>query len=137
MMEGFFFIDVIRRVRRPKNLGSPFGTLYSMWFGITGESRMNPPANLKGTHKLITLRVPGRVPARILCLAQKDAAGAEAYYVLAECEGPALKWRSMIKDNAVRRLRDEFLNSIAAEQEVDALDVETIFLCAAEASPKA
>ena len=95
---------------------------------------MNPLGSLKGKHKLITLRVPGRPPARILCLMQKDANGADAYYVLAECEGNALKWRSMIKDNAIRRLRDEFVNNITDEREVDSLDVETIFFCATEAS---
>ncbi len=95
---------------------------------------MKPPGNMKGTHKLVTIQVPGRAPARILCLTQKDGVGSDAYYVLAECEGRALKWRSMIRDNAVRRLRDEFLGSITAEQEVDTLDVETIFLCAAEPS---
>ena len=95
---------------------------------------MNPLGNMAGVHKIISLQVPGRAPARILCLVQQDASGDDAYYVLAECEGKALKWRSMIKDNAVRRLRDEFVNNITAEQEVDALDVETIFFCTTEAS---
>ncbi|MDR1744176.1 MAG: hypothetical protein LBS30_00295 [Planctomycetota bacterium] len=54
--------------------------------------------------------------------------------MLAECEGHALKWRSMIKDNAVRRLRDEFIRYITDEDAVDTLDVETIFFCTAEAS---
>ncbi len=93
---------------------------------------MNPLSNIKGTHTVITLRVPGRGPARILCLIQQDASGADAYYVLAECEGRALKWRSMIKDNAVRRLRDEFVGCICDKQNVDALDVETIFFCTTE-----
>ena len=95
---------------------------------------MNPLGNIKGTHKLVTLQVPGRQPARILCLLQKDAAGIDAYYVLAECEGRALKWRSMIRDNAIRRLRDEFVANITREEDVDALDVETIFLCTTEVS---
>lgn len=95
---------------------------------------MNPLANIKGTHKLVTLQVPGRQPARILCLVQKDAEGEDAYYVLAECEGRALKWRSMIKDNAIRRLRDEFIGHITDAAEVDSLDVETIFLCTTEVS---
>jgi hypothetical protein len=93
---------------------------------------MNPLSHIKGTHKVITLRVPGRQPARVLCLIQQDASGDDAYYVLAECEGPALKWRSMIKDNAIRRLRDEFVGCIDGAVEVDALDVESIFFCAAE-----
>lgn len=95
---------------------------------------MNPLGNIKGTHKVVTLQVPGRSPAKILCLLQQDAAGDDAYYVLAECEGKALKWRSMIKDNAIRRLRDEFIDNITVEQEVDALDVETIFFCTTEVS---
>ena len=95
---------------------------------------MNPLGNIRGTHKVVTLEVPGRQRARILCLLQKDASGDDAYYVLAECEGRALKWRSMIKDNAVRRLRDEFVGNITAEEEVDSLDVETIFLCTTEVS---
>lgn len=95
---------------------------------------MNPLSNIKGTHKVVTLRVPGRQPARILCLAQPDGAGEDAYYVLAECEGSALRWRSMIKDNAVRRLRDEFLRCISDEEVIDTLDVETIFFCTVEAS---
>ena len=95
---------------------------------------MNPLSNIKGTHKVVTLRIPGRQPARILCLAQPDGEGEDAYYVLAECEGHALKWRSMIKDSAVRRLRDEFLRYITREDVIDTLDVETIFFCTAEAS---
>lgn len=95
---------------------------------------MNPLGSIRGTHKVITLEVPGRLPANILCLMQKDANGEDAYYVLAECEGRALKWRSMIKDNAIRRLRDEFVENIIAEEEVDTLDVETIFLCTTEVS---
>lgn len=95
---------------------------------------MNPLANIKGTHRLVTLNVPGRQPARILCLIQKDASDQDAYYVLAECEGSALKWRSMIKDNAIRRLRDEFVGHISEVTDVDALDVEIIFLCTKEVS---
>lgn len=94
---------------------------------------MHPFESVQGTHKLVTLQVPGRPPARLLCLVQRGGGGDEAYYVLAECEGRALKWRSMIKDSAVRRLKDEFVDSITTEQEVDALEVETIFFCAAEA----
>ena len=95
---------------------------------------MNPLGKIQGTHKVITLQVPGRSPTRILCLHQTDASGEGAYYVLAENEGRATKWRSMIKDNAVRRLKDEFVGAIIAEQEVDNLDVEMIFFCSAEAS---
>ena len=95
---------------------------------------MNPLGGIKGTHKVVTLQVPGRQPTRILCLMQKDAGGDDAYYVLAECEGHALKWRSMIKDSAIRRLRDEFVGSIVATEDVDSLDVETIFLCTNEAT---
>jgi hypothetical protein len=95
---------------------------------------MDPLANIHGTHKVLTLEVPGRTSAKILCLAQEDADGSEAYYVLAECEGKALKWRSMIKDNAIRRLRDEYVGNITDAVEVDALDVETIFFCTIEAS---
>ncbi len=40
----------------------------------------------------------------------------------------------MIKDSAVRRLRDEFLRYITREDVIDTLDVETIFFCTAEAS---
>ena len=95
---------------------------------------MNPLGKLKGTHKIVTLQVPDRQPAKILCLHQVGDDGVDAYYVLAECEGKALKWRSMIKENSVRRLKDEFVRNITAEQEVDQLDVETIFFCSAEAS---
>lgn len=95
---------------------------------------MNPLEDVDGTHKLVTLRAPGRETTRMLCLLRKDGRGATAYYVLAECEGRALKWRSMIKDNAVRRLKDEFIGGITREEDVDALDVETIFLCTTEVS---
>ena len=95
---------------------------------------MNPLSNIKGKHKLVNLRVPGRQPARLLCLLQEDASGEDAYYVLAECEGRALKWRSMIRDNAIRRLRDEFVKYISDTEDVDSLDVETIFLCTTEVS---
>ena len=95
---------------------------------------MDPFDNIQGTHRVVTLRVPGRQPMRLLCLAQKDANGSDAYYVLAECEGPAIKWRSMIRENTVRRLRDEFIADIVAQEDVDGLDVETIFFCTAEAS---
>lgn len=95
---------------------------------------MNPLGGIKGRHQVLTLETPGRPVSRVLCLMQKDASGEDAYYVLAECEGRALKWRSMIKDNAVRRLREEFMNSITATEEADSLDVETIFLCTTEAS---
>lgn len=95
---------------------------------------MNPLESIKGTHKVITLEIPGREPTRILCLLQQDSNGEDAYYVLAECEGRALKWRSMIKDSAIRRLRDEYVENISAEVVVDDLDVETIFLCTTEVS---
>lgn len=95
---------------------------------------MDPLGGIKGTHKIVTLEVPGRQTSRILCLVQKDATGEDAFYVLAECEGRALKWRSMIKDNAVRRLKDEFVGGVTEAREVDALDVETIFLCTTEVS---
>lgn len=95
---------------------------------------MNPLGSIKGTHKLVTLEVPGRQPAHVLCLVQKDAGGEDAFYVLAECGDSALKWRSMIKDNAIRRLREEFLANITATEDVDALDVETIFFCTTEVS---
>ena len=95
---------------------------------------MEPFEGVRGTHKLITLEVTGRTRTRILCLVQRDNSGEDAYYVLAECEGKALKWRSMIKDNAVRRLRDEFVDNITEELDVDALDVETIFFCTTEVS---
>ncbi|MDR0362891.1 MAG: hypothetical protein LBJ46_09465 [Planctomycetota bacterium] len=96
---------------------------------------MDPLDTVNGTHKIVTLRVPGRPPARVLCLCKKDAeSGGDAYYVLAENEGKALKWRSMIRDNAVRRLREEFLLNIIEEQDVDNFDVEAIFFCSAEAS---
>ncbi len=96
---------------------------------------MNLPGSLQGAHhRIVTLAVPGRQPARILCLMQKDDRGADAYYVLAENEGNALQWRSMVRDNAARRLRSEFKNNITEEAEVDALDVESILLCATEVS---
>ncbi len=69
---------------------------------------------------------PGRTPTRMLCLRQQDADGQDAYYVLAERENSALRWRSAIRDNAVRRLRDEFVANITSEEEVDDLDVEII-----------
>lgn len=95
---------------------------------------MDPLGKIKGTHVIVTLQVPGRPPARILCLRQRDESGGDVYYVLAECEGKALKWRSMVKDNSVRRLKDEFVVNIVDEREVDQLDVETIFFCSAEAT---
>lgn len=95
---------------------------------------MNHLTNIKGVHKLVTLQVPGREPASILCLVQKDGAGEDAFYVLAECEGCAFKWRSMIRDNAIRRLRDEYARHITSATPVDGLDIETIFLCTTEAS---
>ncbi len=95
---------------------------------------MSPLGSLKGTHKVVTLKVPGRPEARMLCLIQDDPAGGNAYYVLAECESTALRWRSMIRDNSIRRLRDEFVANIIQEVDVDGLDVETIFLCTTEAS---
>lgn len=93
---------------------------------------MNPLENIKGVHRLVTLELPGRAPARMLCLVQQDANGDSAYYVLAECEGKALKWRSMIRENSIHRLKSEFLNNITSEVDLDTLDVETIFLCTTE-----
>lgn len=87
-----------------------------------------------GSHRLVTLNMPGRALTRILCQVQKDAGGCDVYYVLAECEGRALRWKSMIRDNTVRRLRDEAVGHIVEEQQVDGLDVETIFICTVEAS---
>jgi|GEM_PF-2005313 hypothetical protein len=98
---------------------------------------MSPLGSLQGTHKVVTLRVPGRQEARMLCLIQDDPSGGSAYYVLAECEGSAIRWRSMIRDNSIRRLRAEFIANITSECVVDGLDVETIFLCTAETSKKA
>ena len=95
---------------------------------------MDPLSKTKGTHVVVTLQLSGRPTAKILCLRQADESGGEAYYVLAECEGKALKWRSMVKDNSVRRLKDEFVVNIVDEREVDQLDVETIFLCSAVAT---
>lgn len=98
---------------------------------------MTPLGNINGVHRVVTLDVPGRSRARVLCLIQKDGNGEDAYYVLAECESTALKWRSMIRDNTIRRLRDEFIDNITVEEDVDNLDVETIFLCTTEASKQA
>ncbi len=95
---------------------------------------MSFAGGVNGTHKIITLAVPGRARARVLCLVQRDSADADAYYVLAECEGRAIRWRSMVKDNAVHRLKDEFVQHIASEVEVDDFDVESIFFCTTEVS---
>lgn len=95
---------------------------------------MNPFDKIKGKHKIVTLELPGRLPTRILCLCQPDDNEGDAYYVLAENEGKALKWKSLIKENTVRRLKDEYLENITGEREVDQLDVEMIFFCSAEAS---
>ncbi len=95
---------------------------------------MTPWRNLHGKHQLVTLQLPGRRPMNILCLREKDKQGVEAFYVLAECEGRALYWRSLVRDNSIRRLRDEFLKNITAVEDVDQIDVEMIFLCTAEVS---
>lgn len=95
---------------------------------------MAPSKNINGVHRVVTLDVPGRARTRVLCLIQKDGKGDDAYYALAECEAKALRWRSMIKDNAIRRLRDELIENIIVEEDVDSLDVETIFFCTVEAS---
>lgn len=95
---------------------------------------MNPFENLDGAHRLVTLNLPGRSPTCILCLVQKDSINCDVYYVLAECESRALRWRSMIRGNTVRRLRDEVVGHIVDEQPVDGLDVETIFFCTSAAS---
>ncbi|MDR1519309.1 MAG: hypothetical protein LBU23_04075 [Planctomycetota bacterium] len=90
---------------------------------------------IQGIHKLIGIDVPGRPRAVLLCLLQTDESGGDAYYVLAERDGSnSLKWRSLVKDNSVRRLKDEFLERIVLSQDVDELDVETIFFCATEVS---
>lgn len=90
----------------------------------------------RGTHKIVTLDIPGRPKTHVLCLRQDDnpEGATPAYYVLAECDGKPLKWRSMIKDNAVRRLRDEFVQNIVREEDVDNLDMEMIFFCSTEPS---
>ncbi len=95
---------------------------------------MDPFGKAAGKHSIVTLAIPNREPMKVLCLRQADDDGADVYYVLAECEGKALKWRSMIKENSVRRLKDEFVSNIVNEVEVDQLDVEMIFFCSAEAS---
>ena len=95
---------------------------------------MSPLGAAKGAHVVVTVQVPNHLPARVLCKRQSDDNGANIYYVLAECEGKPLKWRSMVKDNAVRRLKDEFIANITEEYVVDQLDVETIFFCSAEAT---
>lgn len=95
---------------------------------------MDPFENLQGSHRVVSLKVSGRPVTRVLCLVQKDASGQDAYYVLAECEGKAFRWRSMIRDNTVRRLRDEVVGNIVDEREADSLDVELIFFCTAEAT---
>ncbi len=92
------------------------------------------PLRIKGPHRIVTLQVPGKRAARILCMMQKDAAGGDAYYVMAENEGSPLKWRSMIQGNAVRRLRNEFKGNITEEAYVDEIDAEMILLCTMEAS---
>ena len=95
---------------------------------------MGPLGAAKGAHVVVTVQVPNHLPTRVLCKRQKDDSGSNVYFVLAECEGRPLKWRSMVKDNAVRRLKDEYIASISEEYEVDQLDVETIFFCSAEAT---
>ena len=96
---------------------------------------MSHLGKIKGKHKLIGIDIPGRPRAVLLCLLQRDDSGREAYYVLAERDGPSsLKWRSMVKDNSVRRLKDEFIGNIVESRDVDELDVETILFCAAEVS---
>ena len=87
-----------------------------------------------GEHKLVTITAPGRAPTHLLCLVQNDSEGEKAYYVLAEQEDRPTKWRSLIKDNMVRKLKDEFVATILNEQAVDELDVETIFFCTTEVS---
>lgn len=87
-----------------------------------------------GVHKLVTITAPGRIPTHVLCLVQMDSAGEKAYYVLAEQEDRPTRWRLLIKDNMVRKLKDEFVATILNEWEVDGLDVETIFFCATETS---
>ncbi len=94
---------------------------------------MAPRKDNEGVHVLVTLRAPDIKELTALCLKQPDENGKFGYYVVAECEGKALKWRSLIKDNSVRRLKDEYADLITDEREVDQLDVETIFFCTTEA----
>ena len=98
---------------------------------------MSFSGGINGTHRIITLAVPGRAQALVLCLVQSDSAGADSYYVLAECEGRYTRWRSMVKDNAVHRLKDEFVPFITNQEEIDDFDVESIFFCTTEVSKKA
>lgn len=86
----------------------------------------------EGGHKLVTVALPGRPVIRILCQVRPTAEGRDHYYVLAECEGRALKWRSLVRDNAVLRLKDEIVTFIAEAEDLDDFDVETILLCTTE-----
>lgn len=95
---------------------------------------MDPFGKTAGKHVIVTLAISDRESMKVLCLRQAADNGADAYYVLAECGGTALKWRSLIRENEVRRLKDEFIGAIVDEAEVDRLDVEMIFFCSAEAS---
>ncbi len=95
------------------------------------------PLNFEGLHRIVTLRVPGKPRTRILCMMDKDANGADAYYVMAENDGSPLRWRSMIQGNAARRLRSEFKDRIVEEARVDDLDAAMILLCATEVPSKA
>ncbi|MDR3211416.1 MAG: hypothetical protein LBU79_05815 [Planctomycetota bacterium] len=91
---------------------------------------MNLLDQIKGVHKIVTLEIPERLPTRILCLHKNETGGPGAYYVLAECTGKgAIKWRSLIKDNSLCRLKDELILNITKEEVVDKLDVATILLC--------
>lgn len=90
---------------------------------------------VKGRHKLIGIDIPGRPRAVLLCLLRQEDSGRDAYYVLAERDGASpLKWRSMVRDNSARRLKDEFIGNIVESRDVDELDVEMILFCAAEVS---
>lgn len=86
---------------------------------------------IDGTHKVVRLGMPGQKPVTILCLVQNDTGGAKTYYILAESDAGPLRWRSMVRGNAVHRLRDELVGNIMEETEADEMDVEMIFFLSA------
>ncbi|MDR2390960.1 MAG: hypothetical protein LBE84_04680 [Planctomycetota bacterium] len=95
---------------------------------------MNPFENNQGVNKIVGIDVPGRPKTVLLCLVKPGDNG-EEYFVLAEREGQSnLRWRSLVKDNAIKRLKDEYRDRIVESQDVDEFDVESIFLCTAEVS---
>jgi hypothetical protein len=89
-------------------------------------------STLRGSHKIVTLQLPGRSPAVFLCMTQQDADGGDASYVMAENDGSPLRWKNCIRGNAARRLRNEFRDRIVGESKVDDLDAAMILLCATE-----